>query len=104
MSAQTYGPALLNINYMHAESLSMRMDRNLGINAFRVELLRLVALFEIPANVNGIGGCISIPEDVCMQTDCYRQFCHRGSGRDVSNRLFHRRGGSQGQTRCGFMG
>ena len=25
---------------------------------FRVELLRLVALFEILANVNGIGGCI----------------------------------------------
>ena len=34
VSAQTYGPALLNINYVHAESLSMRMDRNLGINAF----------------------------------------------------------------------
>ena len=40
--ARTYGPALLNINYMHAESLSMRMDRNLGINAFSVELLRLM--------------------------------------------------------------
>ena len=40
VSAQTYGPALL-INYMHAESLSMRMDRNLGINAFRVELLEV---------------------------------------------------------------
>ena len=65
MRAQTYGPALLNINYMHAESLSMRMDRNLGIDASRVELLRLVALFEILANVNGIGGCIGIPEDVC---------------------------------------
>ena len=32
------------------------MDRNLGINAFRVELLEVVALFEILANVNGIGG------------------------------------------------
>ena len=32
---------------------------------FRVELLKLVALFEILANVNGIGGCIGIPEDVC---------------------------------------
>ena len=32
---------------------------------FRVELLRLVALFEILANVNGIGGCIGISEDVC---------------------------------------
>ena len=32
---------------------------------FRVELLRLVVLFEILANVNGIGGCIGIPEDVC---------------------------------------
>ena len=41
VSAQTYAPALLNINYMHAESLSMRMDRNRGINAFRVELLRV---------------------------------------------------------------
>ena len=43
----------------------MRIDRNLGINAFRVELLGEVAFFEILANVNGIGGCIGIPEDVC---------------------------------------
>ena len=32
---------------------------------FRVELLKLVALFEILANVNGIGECIGISEDVC---------------------------------------
>ena len=44
----------------------MRIDRNLGINAFRVELLGgYVAFFKILANVNGIGGCIGIPEDVC---------------------------------------
>ena len=73
--AQTYGPALLNINYLHAESLSMRMDRNLGINAFLVELLEVVALFEILANVNGIGGVYRHSRRG-VQTDCSRQFCH----------------------------
>ena len=44
----------------------MCIDRNQGINAFCVELLGgYVAFFEILANVNGIGGCIGIPEDVC---------------------------------------
>jgi hypothetical protein len=41
VSAQTYGPALLNINYVHAESLSMRMDRNLGINAFSCGIIEV---------------------------------------------------------------
>ena len=52
------------------------MDRNLGINAFRVELLGVVALFEILANVNGIGGVYRHSRRR-VQTDCYRQFCHK---------------------------
>ena len=48
---------------------------------FRVELLRLVALFEILANVNGIGGCIGISEDVCRLIATVSSVTHCTHGR-----------------------